>query len=115
MEGSIKRKQRQIDLNRMLGTHLAKLRRAHDLNQVDVAERMDFQRALVSKIESGNRPLDAMEIRDYAGALGIEPSELYQVIDAIVCEYDGARQADAREKDDRATDTTDVADGYKSC
>ncbi len=93
MDGSLTRKQRLLDLNTKLGRELAKLRRAHGLKQREVAESMDFQRTIVSKIEHGYHTLDAVEIPDYATALGIEPEELQDIIRGIVIEYDG-RQLD---------------------
>ena len=41
---------------------------------------MDFQRTIVSKIEHGHHTLDAVEVPDYATALGIEPAELQEII-----------------------------------
>lgn len=93
MDGSLTRKQRLLDLNTKLGRELAKLRKAHGLKQDDVAEIMNFQRTTVSKIEHGHHMLDAVEVPDYATALGIEPEELQEIILGIVLEYDG-RQLD---------------------
>ena len=93
MEGSLVRKQRLLDLNTKLGRELAKLRKAHGLKQREVAKSMDFQRTIVSKIEHGHHTLDAVEVPDYATALGIEPAELQEIILGVVMEYDG-RQLD---------------------
>ena len=88
MNRSLARKQRQLDLNRHLGAFLARLRREQHLKQADVAERMDVRRPLVSKIENGYRSLDAMEISDYANALGLPAQKLFDGIYQIVVEYD---------------------------
>lgn len=89
MDGSLERKQRLLDLNNRLGRELAKLRRAHGLKQREIAEYMQFQRTIVSKIEHGSHTLDAVEVPDYATALGIEPEELQEIILGIIKEYDG--------------------------
>ena len=89
MDGSLTRKQRLLDLNTKLGRELAKLRKAHGLKQREVAECMDFQRTTVSKIENGHHTLDAVEVPDYAAALGIEAAELQELILGVVMEYDG--------------------------
>ena len=91
MNGSLTRKQRLLDLNTKLGRELAKLRKAHGLKQRDVAKSMNFKRTTVSKIEHGHHKLDAVEVPDYATALGIDPAELQQIILGIVMEYDGRR------------------------
>lgn len=89
MNGSKERKHRQVELNRLLGRHLATLRSDRKLSQVDVAQRMDVQRPLISKIENGHRALNAMELVDYAHALDMEPLQLYNDICSITVEYDG--------------------------
>lgn len=91
MDGSLTRKQRLLDLNTKLGRELAKLRKARGLKQDEVAERMNFQRSTVSKIENGHHTLDAVEIPDYATALSVDPLELQQIIIGIVLEYDGRK------------------------
>lgn len=92
MNGSKDRKQRQLDLNRLLGQRLAALRKTGHIRQVDVAQTMRVQRSLISKMEHGDHALDAMEVSDYARALGIAPAELFEVIDSIVVEYDGGHR-----------------------
>ena len=89
MDGSLTRKQRLLDLNTKLGRELAKLRKAHGLKQREVARSMNFQRATVSKIENGHHTLDAVEVPDYAVALGVKPAELQELILSVVMEYDG--------------------------
>ena len=89
MDGSLTRKQRLLDLNTKLGRELAKLRKARGLKQREVAESMSFQRTTVSKIENGHHTLDAVEVPDYAAALGVEPAELHDLIHDVVMEYDG--------------------------
>ena len=91
MDGSLARKQRLLDLNSKLGRELAKLRKARGLKQREVAQCMHFQRTIVSKIEHGHHALDAVEIPDYAMALGVEPAELQELILGVVMEYDGRK------------------------
>lgn len=49
--------------NRTLGKRLRRLREAHGISQVAMADRMGFSRSpsMISKIEAGNRKLSAVE------------------------------------------------------
>ena len=76
----------------MLGSLLAKLRKERFLKQEDVAKQMDFKRPLISKIENGYHTLNAMEVADYAKALGISPDELFRHMCDIIEEYDDDRR-----------------------
>lgn len=98
MNGSTARKKRQLSLNKLLGKRLAELRHAQGLNQEEVARHMDVQRPLISKVENGHHTLDAMEVPDYARALGIQPIELFETIDGIAVEYDGKTQEGRRQR-----------------
>lgn len=89
MEHSIHRKVRRLDLDKALGRRLASLRKQTGKRQVEVGKELQVKRPLVSKIENGHRSLGAVEIVDYAQALGMEPEELFGQILDVVLEYDG--------------------------
>ena len=50
---------------------LRDLREAKELRQEDVAEALDVPQSFVSKIESGERRLDILELRDVCEVLGV--------------------------------------------
>jgi len=50
---------------------LRDLREAKNLRQEDVAEELEVPQSFVSKIESGERRLDILELRDVCSVLGI--------------------------------------------
>ena len=79
----IRRKQRLQDLDKMLGEHLALLRKQSGIPQEDVAKELGFQRPLVSKIENGHRSLAACEIPDYARAIGSSTEDIIAFIKDI--------------------------------
>lgn len=80
METNGERKQRNREMNRLLGRRLAAIRIGNHIRQEEVAEAMGFMRPLVSKIESGRRALDATEIPTYAHAIGTTPQDVFDVI-----------------------------------
>ena len=80
METSSQRKQRNQEMNRLLGRWLASARAGNGIRQEEVAEAMGFMRPLVSKIEGGRRALDAAEVPAYARAIGVTPQELLAAI-----------------------------------
>lgn len=90
-EQSLNRKQRNLDLDLEVGRLLAQIRSDNGILQVDVAKVMGFGRPLVSKIEHGQRSLAAVEVPDYARAIGTKPDLLYSKIIRIVMEYDSGR------------------------
>lgn len=90
METNDDRKQRNQEMNRLLGRRLAAMRTANGIRQEDVADVMGFMRPLVSKIESGKRALDATEIPAYARAIGVASQELFAAILDIEAELDAA-------------------------
>lgn len=80
METNGKRKQRNQEMNRLLGRRLAAMRTANGIRQEEVAEAMGFMRPLVSKIEAGRRALDATEIPAYAQAIGVTSKDVFDAI-----------------------------------
>jgi transcriptional regulator with XRE-family HTH domain len=51
---------------------LAAIRRREGISQTDLAERLGKRQQFVSKYESGERRLDAIEVIDIGRALGID-------------------------------------------
>lgn len=64
------------DENKALVTVLVKARKAADVTQTELAERLGKQQQFVSRIESGERRVDLLEFIMIARALKIEPREL---------------------------------------
>lgn len=60
---------------RLVGTLLRDLRHEAHLRQSDVAEHLGAPQSLVSKIESGERTVDAIEILEICTALGVSMAE----------------------------------------
>ncbi|MBE6480249.1 MAG: helix-turn-helix transcriptional regulator [Atopobiaceae bacterium] len=87
MDTRLERKQRNLDINRELGRHLARLRCENRVSQAEVAEAMGFGRPLVSKIEHGQRELSVAELPDYARAIGSTSHEVINVLVGIVERY----------------------------
>ncbi|HEX8552177.1 MAG TPA: helix-turn-helix transcriptional regulator [Abditibacteriaceae bacterium] len=52
--------------------HLRETRRKAGLTQEDVAARVRWERTVITKIESGVRRIDAIELRAYVNALGYD-------------------------------------------
>jgi transcriptional regulator with XRE-family HTH domain len=57
-------------------TFIASVRKAVDITQVELAERLGRPQSFVSKVERGERRLDVIEFCELAEALGHDPSEL---------------------------------------
>lgn len=55
---------------------LVDARRKTGLTQIDVAARLRRPQSFVSKVESGERRLDVVELIQYAEAVGADPAEL---------------------------------------
>lgn len=58
---------------------LASVRKAADITQVELAERLGKPQSFVSKVERGERRLDVIEFCHVAEALGRDPAELLQI------------------------------------
>ncbi|WP_304270962.1 helix-turn-helix domain-containing protein [Brevundimonas naejangsanensis] len=55
---------------------IASVRKAAEITQVELAERLGKPQSFVSKVERGERRLDVIEFCQVAEALGREPAEL---------------------------------------
>lgn len=64
-----------------IATSLAELRRQRGLLQQDVADRLGRPQAFVSKVESGARRVDVVELLDFLRVLEADP---HAFIDAIL-------------------------------
>ena len=58
---------------RLLLTVLKAARKRAGVSQVDLAERLGNTQTFVSKCERGERRIDAVELVEFAEALGVEP------------------------------------------
>lgn len=56
--------------HRQLAELLRRLREEAELTQVELAERLEVSQSVISKVESGQRRLDLVQIETYAQALG---------------------------------------------
>jgi transcriptional regulator with XRE-family HTH domain len=69
---------------RILGEVLVRARERARLKQADVAARLGLPASYLSKIESGTRRLDVIELIRIAEAMGIDPAEIVsEVAEAI--------------------------------
>ncbi|MFN9438264.1 MAG: helix-turn-helix domain-containing protein [Brevundimonas sp.] len=55
---------------------MAAVRKAADVTQVELAERLGKPQSFVSKVERGERRLDVIEFCQVAEALGRDPAEM---------------------------------------
>jgi transcriptional regulator with XRE-family HTH domain len=60
---------------RLVGSVLRDLRLEANLRQADVAQHLGAPQSVVSKIESGERTADAVEIYEICAALGVSMTE----------------------------------------
>ena len=60
----------------LLLTVLKAARKRAGVSQVDLAERLGNTQTFVSKCERGERRIDAVELVEFAEALGVQPLEL---------------------------------------
>jgi transcriptional regulator with XRE-family HTH domain len=69
---------------RVLGDVLARVRERAGVKQSDLAARLGMPASYLSKIESGTRRLDVIELVQIAEAMGADPAEIVrQVTDAL--------------------------------
>lgn len=59
---------------------LTELRKARGLLQQDVADRIGRPQGFVSKVESGSRRLDVIELLDFLRALDADPHEFIDLL-----------------------------------
>jgi len=65
---------------RILGEVLVRARERAKLKQAEVAVRLGLPASYLSKIESGTRRLDVIELIRIAEAMGIDPAELVREV-----------------------------------
>jgi len=63
----------QTRKHRQLAELLRTIRIESGLTQMDIAERLGETQSAVSKIESGQRRLDLVQLQTYSKALGVPP------------------------------------------
>lgn len=68
----------QDERYRALISRLVDARREAGLSQSDVAKRLGHHQQFVSRYETGERRLDAVELVDVAGALDLDPLKILQ-------------------------------------
>jgi len=66
------------DSLRAFGRHLAQLRHAAGLSQMQLALKADLDRTYVASVEVGRRNLSLLNILKLASALQVEPRDLLQ-------------------------------------
>jgi len=59
-------------------------RKALNLSQRQLAERLNIIYSLVGKIETGDRRLDTVETIEYCRALEVDPSEVTQLLEKML-------------------------------
>lgn len=59
---------------------LASKRKAAQLSQRQLADKLEVVHSLVGKVESGERRLDVIEFKYYCEAMGADPAEFFAVI-----------------------------------
>lgn len=74
----------------MCGLLVAK-RQEHKLTQAELAERLDVPQSFVSKVERGERLLDAIEFARYAAALGDDPKRAFSDLLRVIAPPKGTK------------------------
>ena len=70
-----------IDISKLFGENLRKLRKNANLTQDELSEKLDISQKHLSKIETGNQFASAQLISKIANVLEINPSQLFEVLD----------------------------------
>ncbi len=81
------------NINRLIGMGLKQKRTELALTQAQVARRLGKLQSYVSKIELGERSLQAAEVFAYADALEIEWIDLMLEMQAAIDKYEEERKA----------------------
>ena len=66
-----------MDIRRLFGTNMRRLRLAAGLSQEAVAVRMDVDRAHVSSMERGQQNITLLTLWEASQALGVRPAALF--------------------------------------
>ena len=74
---------------RILGEALVRARQRAKLKQSDVAARLGLPSSYLSKIESGTRRLDVVELIRVAEAMGVDPAEIVREVAAAMRAHRG--------------------------
>lgn len=69
---------------RLLGEVLTHVRERAGVKQADLAARLGMPASYLSKIESGTRRLDVIELIQIAEAIGVEPTEIVRQVTAAL-------------------------------
>jgi len=64
------------EINKIIGEKIQNYRKKNNLNQNDLAQMLSIKRPTLSKIESGERKLSALEIKEVAQVFNISTDEL---------------------------------------
>ena len=63
-------------MNKIIGEKIQKYRKMNNINQDDLAKMLNIKRPTLSKIESGERKLSALEIKEVAQVFNVSTDEL---------------------------------------
>lgn len=83
--------------DRALGAVIRARRTARGLQQQEMAERLGLAPVVYGRIELGNRPVKAMELRDIARVLGVTADELLVSVSPVTPEQQVERAAAKRD------------------
>ncbi len=83
---------------RILGEVLVRARERAKVKQTDLAARLGMPASYLSKIESGTRRLDVVELIQIAAALEIDPAELVREVAASILRREDASGSGAQER-----------------
>lgn len=88
--------------DKALGAVLRRRRAATGMRQQDMAERLGMAPVVYGRIELGNRPVRAVELRDIARALGVSTDDLLREVEPVTPEEIVERAVAARDNGHRA-------------
>ena len=71
-----------MDLPKILGRNVRRLREAQDASQEEISFRAGLNRAYLSDVERGERNPTVRVAGRIAKALGVEPAELFRAIES---------------------------------
>ena len=70
-----------IDISKLFGENLRKLRKEANLTQDELSEKLEISQKHLSKIETGSQFASAQLISKITNVLEINPSQLFEVLD----------------------------------
>jgi transcriptional regulator with XRE-family HTH domain len=65
-------------------THLRKARKAAHLTQVEVAKRLNRSQGYVNKVETGERRMDVVQLREFCAAIGADFVDFIRTYDDAI-------------------------------